>query len=93
MSTEVRARLNGELEKEFNKFKGERRMTLSEATHSLISRGLSQEESAQLKAQIRALESLSVQNLMIVQRLLTAIDKDELLAAKNDAKKYLEKRG
>lgn len=93
MSTEVRARLNGELEKEFNKYRGERRMTLSDATHSLIARGLAHYEGDKLKDQVKSLESLSVQTLMIVQRLLAAVDEDELLNAKSDAKKYLEKRG
>jgi len=93
MSKEVRTRLTGDLEKRFNKFKGERNMSLSEATQSLITRGLDAQERDDTHELISSQFSINVQTLMAVQRLLSAVSEDELEAARKDASTYLKKKG
>lgn len=93
MSKDVRTRLSGVLEEEFLKFRDSRKLSNSEALQALISRGLEGVILGEVLPTVTNNFSVSVQTLMIVQRLLVSIDQEELKLAKEDAVKYFKKEG
>jgi hypothetical protein len=87
----VRTKLSGDLQKDFESFRSMRGLGVGDAAKLLISRGIDGYNRDNVSQTIDKQFTLTVQSLMILQRLMSSIDDEQLELARKDAVKYLTK--
>lgn len=87
----VRTKLSGALQTDFEVFQKTRGLGVSDAAQILITRGLDGYSRDTVNELADKNFTLTVQSLMILQRLITSIDPDQLELAREDSIKYLTK--